>query len=162
MTEAARRGPLGPEIRDRHAFIIAGLSRDYDMETRVEIPSLWQRFAPMIGSVPGQVGATTYGVCITTDPPGEQFTYIAAVEVESATGLRDFATYEIPAARYAVFTHVGSLDGLDQTMDYIFGTYMPESGYRPTGTPDFELYDERFNPDSRDGELEIWVPIELV
>ena len=44
------------------------------------IPLLWQRFGPHIGSVPGQIGYTTYGVMEDGDDDG--FDYAAAVEVE--------------------------------------------------------------------------------
>ena len=34
-----------------------------------------------------------------------------------------------------------------------------DSGYELGGTPDFERYDERFNPETGTGEMEIWVPV---
>ena len=62
-------------------------------------------------------------------------------------------------ARYAVFTHVGSLAHIHETVGYVYGEWLPSSGYELAGTPDFELYDERFDPVKDDGELEYWVPV---
>ena len=160
MAEANSRIPRGPEFRSREAFLVAGLSMRCDQENKVQIPQLWQRFAPRIGSIPNQVGSLSYGVCIDAAETPEEFTYVAAVEVSSAEGLdEDLEHYEIPAADYAVFTHEGSLDFLQQTMTYIFGPWLTESGYELAGTPDFELYDERFKPETVSGEMEIWVPV---
>jgi AraC family transcriptional regulator len=43
-------------------LLIAGIGARYTFETNEGIPSQWQRFAPHIGHVPGQVGPETYGL----------------------------------------------------------------------------------------------------
>ena len=65
----------------------------------------------------------------------------------------------MPAARYAVFTHEGSLSHIHETVGYIFGEWLPGSEHTLAGTPDFELYDARFDPVTDSGELEYWAPI---
>ena len=160
MAQSTAKVPLGPEFRIREAFKVAGLAMDFDQESKAQIPELWTRFSPSIGTVPGQRGFTTYGVCIPTDPATGNFRYIASVEVDATDGLPEELTgYEVPACKYAVFTHQGSLDHLQETVGYIFGTWLPESEYELTGTADFELYDGRFNPHTGSGEFEIWIPI---
>ena len=160
MGNVARPCTAEPEIRSREGFVVAGLARGYDMETRVAIPQLWQAFVPHIGSIPGRIGAGTYGLCIPTQPPGDSFTYVAGVEVAAADGLEaPLQGFAVPAAEYLVFTHEGPLDTLQQTMAYIFGTYLPESDFEPAGTADFERYDDRFDPETGLGGLEIWVPV---
>ena len=37
--------------------------------------------------------------------------------------------------------------------------WLPANGARAPGVPDFERYDDRFDPERGDGELEIWVPL---
>ena len=159
MTETTLRKPRGPELRSREAFQIAGLSETFTVETRARIPQLWMQFAPRIGSIPHQVGFTTYGACV--DAPGDtgEFTYVAAVEVSSGDDLGDLEHYQLPQAEYAVFTHEGSLDHIGDTMNYIYGEWLGDGGYELNGTPDFERYDERFNPETGTGEMEIWVPV---
>ncbi len=159
LTEQTHRKPSGPKFKARGAFQIAGMAHRFTIETRVRIPLLWQQFAPLIGSIPNQIGYTTYGACV--EPPSEDpgFTYMAAVEVSSPNGLGDLDHYEVPAAEYAVFTHKGTLDHIGDTMNYIFGEWLELSGCELADTPDFERYDQRFNPETGTGEMEVWVPI---
>ncbi|MEM7218643.1 MAG: AraC family transcriptional regulator [Pseudomonadota bacterium] len=159
MTDTQTRRPRGPEYRSLDAFQVAGLAGRYTVDTRVEIPQLWLRFGPMIGSVPNQVGAATYGVCVDMQGQGDEFTYVAAVEVSAAPAADDYEHRVIPAADYAVFTHEGSLDHIGDTMGYIFGEWLANCGHKVGSTPDFERYDERFDPMTGSGEFEIWVPI---
>ncbi|WP_176234273.1 helix-turn-helix domain-containing protein, partial [Burkholderia cepacia] len=62
--------------------LIAGMSDRYTFDTNEGIPALWQAFIPYIGTLPGQVGDVTYGVCCNPDADGS-FEYIAGVEVTS-------------------------------------------------------------------------------
>lgn len=50
-------------------------------------------------------------------------------------------------------------EDIQKTIKYIWGTWLPKSGYEYTGTPDFELYDDRFNPLEMKGEIDIYIPI---
>src|SRR5271154_7596059 len=61
-----------PRFEDRKPLLIAGIGERYTWETSTAIPAQWQRFAPHIGHIPGQVGGTTYGVCCN---PGEDGHY---------------------------------------------------------------------------------------
>ena len=66
---------------------------------------------------------------------------------------------DIPASRYAVFTHSGHISDFPKTVYTIWNKYLPDAGLEPAGTPDFELYDRRFDPDTGRGDVEIWIPI---
>jgi AraC family transcriptional regulator len=158
MTEDLITDLAPPRFADRPAFAVAGLAERFTFASNHGIPTLWQRFAPHIGTVPGQVGATTYGVCHGAD--GEGFTYLAGVETDrpSAAG-PEFATLAIPPARYAVFTHAGHIAGIRATTHTIWSHGLPESGLTPSGGPDFELYDARFDPATGTGIVEIWIPL---
>src|SRR5260221_5782077 len=56
-----------PRFEGGKALLIAGLGARYTFETNAGIPLQWQRFAPYIGNISGQVGDTTYGVCCNGD-----------------------------------------------------------------------------------------------
>ena len=150
--------PKGPEFRHHDAMTVAGLSTQFTQETKAEIPQLWGKFAPWIGQIPGQQGDITYGVCL---PGGEgNFGYLAGVAVASGSDIPgELVTCEVPAARYAVFTHEGSLDFLEDTLQYIFGNWAPSAGIMLPGQPDFERYDDRFDPVTSTGAMEYWVPV---
>jgi AraC family transcriptional regulator len=44
------------------------------------------------------------------------------------------------AGKYAVITHVGSLDNIDKTYQYLFGVWLPQSGYEPDDYPNFMIH----------------------
>lgn len=52
----------------------------------------------------------------------------------------------VPAAHYAVFTDPNGTTTLHNTWQYIWKQWLPACGLKPAPTPDFERYDERFNP----------------
>lgn len=152
--------PEGPRFEQRESFRVAGLALECTPATTTKIPELWSRFGARIGTIPHQVDRISYGVCIPKNLESDEFTYVAAVEVSQFDALPDDLTcVDIPQSYYAVFTHQGSVGTIAQSMDYVFGQWLPNSTYEPTGTPDFELYDERFNPMTGSGAFDIYVPL---
>jgi AraC family transcriptional regulator len=148
-----------PRIENASAFLIAGLGERYTFETNQGIPQLWQRFAPYIGGIPGQIGSATYGACCNCDDAGN-FDYIAGIEVSSLAGVPDdFSHIHIPAQKYIVFSHREHISGLRKTIYTIWNKWLPDSQHRQAETPDFERYDERFDPLTGKGVVEVWVPI---
>jgi AraC family transcriptional regulator len=148
-----------PRFENGRALLIAGLGERYTFETNHGIPRQWERFAPYIGNVPGQVGGTAYGVCCIGDGNGN-FDYIAGVEVTSFDDLpSEFSRIRISAQRYAVFSHREHISRMRATAFTIWNKWLPESGYRHADAPDFELYDARFDPQTGNGTVEIWLPI---
>ena len=59
-----------PRLVNGRTLLIAGLSERYSSETSAGIPAQWQRFAPYLGNIPGQVGRTAYGVVCNGDDSG--------------------------------------------------------------------------------------------
>jgi AraC family transcriptional regulator len=150
---------MEPVFKTFPTFNVVGLMDRYTPETNVNIPKLWQAFLPVIDTIPGRVGEHSFGVCVPTDRP--EFDYYAAVEVQNLDQVPDgMHGCHIEAAEYAVFTHMGSLDNLRDTVGYIWGTWLPTSSWVTQMKPDFEFYTERFNPESPDSELDIYIPVE--
>ncbi|KQX42460.1 AraC family transcriptional regulator [Devosia sp. Root436] len=148
-----------PRIVDGAPFRIAGLGERYTFATNHGIPALWQRFAPHIGHMPGQLGDTTYGVAADFDEDCS-FGYIAGVEVSPSADLEAGTAYiDIPAQRYAVFAHRGHISTMRRTAYSIWAHYFPSSPFIPTGGPNFERYGAEHDPHSGDGLVEVWVPI---
>ncbi len=148
-----------PRFEDRSAFHVAGLSERYTFETNHGIPALWQRFAPHIGRVPGQIGTVAYGICYNGDGDGN-FDYMAGVEVRRPDDVpNELARLMIPAGRYAVFTHSGHISDIRKTVYTIWNKWLPESDVTHVEGPDFERYDERFDGETGKGDVEIWIPV---
>jgi len=88
------------------------------------------------------------------------FKYIACVVVENFEKVpKGMETFEIPAQKYAVITHKGSLDTLQQTYEYFYNTWIKDSGNEFSGGAEFELYDKRFKFGESDSEMDIYRPI---
>lgn len=148
-----------PRFENSKPLLIAGLGERYTCESSKAIPSQWQRFLPHIGNIPGQVGNTAYGVRCNSDEEGN-FDYIAGVKVSDFSELpSEFSRVRIPAQRYAVFSHRDHVSTIRRTVNTIWSKWLPESGHEAADAPDFERYDESFDPQTCMGGLEIWIPI---
>ncbi|RAS20449.1 AraC family transcriptional regulator [Paraburkholderia bryophila] len=148
-----------PRFVDGEPLLVAGLGERYTCETSTAIPSQWQRFNAYFGKVPGQVGGVAYGVAYNADEAGN-FDYLCGVEVSDFSTLpAEFSRVRIPAQRYAVFSHREHVSTIRRTMNTIWNQWLPASGHTPADAPHFERYDEKFDPVSGMGGLEIWLPL---
>ncbi len=147
-----------PKRVQRGAFTIAGLMDAYTMDNVQDIPHLWERFGPHIGSVSGQVGKAAYGL-ISMNASG--FEYVAAVEVSSAHDLpAAFVVRKLPASDYAVFEHVGHVSGIRETKHAIWSNWHQSALIEPAESlPDFEFYGDRFDARTGSGVVEIWIGV---
>ena len=148
-----------PRMVDGGPLLIAELKEHFRFENLAGLPSLWNRFRPFLGTVPGQIGNVAYGVCYNTEE-AEGFDYIAGVEVADAAAVpRDFASIRLTPQRYAVFTHAEHISAVRGTFMAIFNDWLPGSGLESTDAAVFERYDERFDGRTGLGGFEIWVPV---
>lgn len=157
--EAANYVLEDPRMTTGNAMTIAGLSGSFNAETRTQIPALWEKFAPSINHIAGEVKGNAYGVCYNCGDDCK-FDYLAGVEVNDTSKLpKDFTTVKIPAGKYAVFTHRQHVSQICKTIDAIWSKWLPHSGFTAAETPAFERYTEEFNPQTGFGGTEIWVPL---
>jgi AraC family transcriptional regulator len=148
-----------PRFETGKPLLIAGLGARYTCESSKAIPAQWQRFAPHIGNVPGQVGRVAYGVCCNSDDAGN-FDYVCGVEVADFSDLpAEFSRVRLPEQRYAVFTHREHISTIRRTVNTIWNKWLPESKHEAADAPDFERYGESFDPQTGTGGVEIWIPI---
>ncbi|MGF1551465.1 MAG: GyrI-like domain-containing protein [Paracoccaceae bacterium] len=145
-----------PELRDRAAFRVVGLSARCTFEDTSAIPALWQAFDAREAAVSGTAPGVAYGVCCDADAAG-RFRYLAGVEADGrAEGLD---VVDVSANRYAVFTHRGHVSDLAKTVYTIWNESLPDAGLEPAKAPDFERYDHRFDPETGRGVVEVWIPV---
>jgi AraC family transcriptional regulator len=150
-----------PRFEERPAFLIAGLSGRYTFETNHGIPAQWQRFnAEFNGHIPNVRNAGVYyGLSHNFDDDGH-FDYACGQEVAKFADVPEpLARISIAAHRYAVFTHAGHISMIGRTHYTIWATWARESDHAPVEMLNFELYDERFDPMTGNGAVEIWVPV---
>lgn len=129
------------------------------------IPQLWSRFNPVSGTIKNVTEANVaLGLCPHTDVKDfneeTEFEYIAGLVVSSFDDIPEgMMSYEVPAQRYAVFTHKGSIESLGETYHAIYSDWFAKNDYEFSPGTEFELYDERFKFGADDSEMDIYVPI---
>jgi AraC family transcriptional regulator len=148
-----------PRIEERGSLLLAGSVGHYKMPDN-GIPRQWDEFAKHLGKIPGQTSWTSYGVCFNMDGSGKM-DYLCGVEVaEGSAPPAGLSLLKIDRQLYAVFTHTGHISKIKETWDAIFQQWCPSSGKKLLAAPQFEVYDERFDPKTGTGAVEIWIPIE--
>ena len=149
-----------PRFETGKAMLVAGIGdRINHQNNGAGIPNQWQQFHHKAGEIPERVGNISYGVCCNGDDSGN-FDYIAGVEVADFSDLpREFSRVRIPEQKYAVFTHAEHISTIRRTVNTIWNHWLPVSGFKAADAPNFERYDEKFDPATGNGGLEIWIPI---
>jgi AraC family transcriptional regulator len=148
-----------PRFEDGKASLVAGVSGRFSHDNGAGIPLLWNRFHQENANIPNRVGNVAFGVCCNGDDAGN-FDYIAGVEVADFSDLpREFGRVRIPAQRYAVFSHTDHISAIRRSVNTIWNHWLPNSGFKMADAPTFERYDEKFDPVTGNGGLEIWVPL---
>lgn len=158
-----KENKMTPKYENKPAMTVVGLPYLGKNENN-EIHAMWGDFNTRSAEIQNFTGKCAYGACFA-EPEGAaegEFEYVACFEVsESGEVPEGMVVRHIPAYRYAVFTHKGKLDTLGDTYQYIFQTWLPQSGV--TLHPDkfdMELYDDRWISDSDESEFDILVAIQ--
>ncbi len=150
-----------PKIIHLDQFTVIGLGQDTEPEKN--IAALWDTFLVEKHKILNAKGHESYGICYAaqnTLKKSEHIHYTAALAVNDGEIVPEgMEKIIIPAGDYAVFTHHGSIADLPKTNSYIWNTWVLQSGYQLADSPDFEVYDARFSPDSLDSAFDIYVPI---
>ncbi len=157
---------MEPKIVQREREFVIGMGGAFPEDSFLKINAMWHLFLERKHEIKNQSAPYALGVCCP-DLPGiakgadDMFVYVAGLPVKSLQEIPEgMVGCELPASRYAVFTHRGPVATVQQTIKYIWGTWAPKGEYTRKNSPDFELYDERFDPESESGEFDIYVPIE--
>jgi len=151
---------LTPEFREKAAFQLAGIRRNcrFDDASR-DIPQQWREFNAL--TIPGRTEpAISYGAVCSADMERGEFEYMCGVAVADFSQLDvNLGRMRIPSQRYAVFTHITGIAAIRDMWNAILGDWLPNSDYKAAPTPNFELYDERFDGPTNTGPFEIWIAI---
>src|SRR6202045_3786979 len=148
-----------PRFETGKPLLVAGIGERYNHENGAGIPGQWQHFNQSVGNIPDRVGQVAYGVCCNGDDAGN-FDYISGVEGSDFSDLpREFSRVRIPEAKYAVFPHRDHISTIRRTINTIWNHWLPASGLKAADAPNFERYDENFDPLTGNGGLEIWMPV---
>jgi AraC family transcriptional regulator len=157
---------LAPEIQAQRHMTLVGLrtcffSVDSEKNNIAEqLPPLWNAFLQRVSEIQHRVAGLSYGVVRQEHEDSERLEYHAAVEVtELATLPNGMVSLEVPSATYAAFAHRGEVKGIDHTVNYIYSTWLVQSGKHHTYGPDLELYGAQYHPTSGDSIIHYAIPI---
>jgi len=151
-------------VTRKDAFVVAGISIRISKESVGEIPALWPK---LMKHVPfdGQKGQVCYGLCYGSNMTDGSFNYMAAAEIApDKRPPAELTLMQVPAQTYAVFRIIlatGEIHPqMQAAMRTIFSEALPNSGRKPSGGIDLEVYGERFNPDKAGSVLDFYIPVE--
>jgi AraC family transcriptional regulator len=159
---------MQPRFVKRNDIILVGMKCENTMKG-IRIPFLWGKFMRRRDGIRDMTDGTTYGVYLydTKTEKSEinedfQFEYLAAVEVHSVPEQppRGMVVYRIPERNYAVFVHRGKLMEISRTYEYIYKTWLPQSGVDFLPAEHFEYHGINFRGDFKDSETEIFIPVQ--
>ncbi len=145
------------KIVSKPAFTAVGMQY-YGKNENKEISSLWDEFLPRIQELK-HITDGAFGLCLPAESDGN-FKYLASLAVSTTQDNvpSGMLTWDIPAQTYAVFPC--TLKTIRETYRYAFETWLPGSEYEYTRGPDFEFYDESFNPqDPEKSVMYIYIPV---
>lgn len=157
---------MEPKVVSLPEFKVVGMRKVVTLKTNYLISKLWEEFLPRIPEIKNIARAgLSYGICEYIDlaKSDENTLYgeLVSMEVNSFDFIPEgMVSKVIPAAKYAVFTHKGKIENLQKTYDYIYKTWLPNSGMELAPHDDFELYDYRFKGASDpNSEFDIYTPV---
>jgi AraC family transcriptional regulator len=153
---------LEPRFVEGDAMRVIGLAGRYDAVTMNRIPEQWAHFQHRLEDVRTRSDPAQFGLFYQLSESPFAFEYLTAVMVDEDAPLpAGFVERRLAPRRHAVFTHRGQPSGLRPLMDAIFRDWLPRSGHKAAGNPDFvEVYGEAFDPVRLQGVIEVWVPLE--
>jgi len=128
---------------------------------------LWKSFMPRRKEIKNTKGTSLFSLEVYDSPlffrnfnTDTEFDKWAAVEVENFDDIPDdMEMMTLPAGLYAVFIHRGPAYEAKITYDYIFKTWLPDSGFELDFRPHCAVMGDKYKNDDPESEEEIWIPV---
>ena len=148
------------KIQKKPTFTVAGVL--LEAMDNSQCPSAWEQLYAnhSFESLESLGRGQSFGVCSDVKE-SEIINYMAAYDATDkakaeALGL---SIKEIPAAEYAIVPVKGAIPtSIHLAWKYVLEVFFPETGYRHSGAPDFEVYAEG-DMSSPDYQMELWIPV---
>ena len=145
------------EIHPMMGFTAVGMR--YTGDETSEVMALWEDFVPRIDEIPAcESEDDGYGVLLDYDRATGEFSYLAAVAVDSAVSIPEgMMSVDISPGTYAVFTF--RFDRLDTIYDFVYNEWLPQSGFLHAEGYDFEFYPQNFIPSDEGVLMQLYVSV---
>lgn len=161
-----------PEIITRPALTLLGFKTRIPSPFLVEgsychlLENSWRQLFSHLDQLSGHVPHTMMGITISDsgrfDEP--ELDYMAAVAFDDAAALPSLGAgmsrYSLPQQTIARFSVASvDIDTVGKTMDYIYGYWLPDSGYQRASGDDYELFEEVADMDFSDIKSSYVIPV---
>lgn len=150
---------MQPTLIERPAFTVIGMEAIF-RDGEDGYAELWQHFLPRENEVTGKVDhVVSYGVC---EPrPDGTVRYITGFEVQDDAAIPEgMVRFQVPAQRYAVFTHTGPAPQISASFHAIHDHLLAKHGLQAKDGIDLERYDARFDdPFDPASQMELHIPV---
>ncbi len=157
---------LEPELIRQPALAMVGIhTRFFSVDSEKnnigdKLPPLWSEFVARMDAVEGRVPGMAYGVVSQHADQSEELDYYATVEVERSGSVPSgMVNLTVAEGRYAKFAHRGDPTTINATVNYIYSTWLAQSGMRHTYAPDMEYYGSEYVPGSADSVMYYAIPV---
>jgi AraC family transcriptional regulator len=148
---------MEPQIVKKPAMTLVGLQLHGKLG-EMDLKPLWNGFGPRMSEIKDGDPNICYGAMDNYSEATGEFDYLAACEAKSAGAVpAGMVSWIIPAQTYAVFP--GTLPEISAVWQFAYQQWLPASEYQRAAGPEFELYDEKFNPQDPASVLYICVPV---
>ena len=125
-----------------------------------KLPALWANFMSRIDEVNNNVAGLCYGVIKQIANNTDQLEYYAAIEVNNINKLPpQMHSITIEQTNYAKFTHKGEVKNIDNTVNYIYSSWLLNSEKQHSTGPDLEIYGSQYDPLSENSVFYYAIPI---
>ncbi len=126
-----------------------------------KLPTLWNSFLPRMAEIKSRVSGAAYGIIQQSEDKTDLLEYYAVCEVTQSSSLpAEMVRLVIPETKYAKFTHTGDVKNINNTVNYIYSSWLIQSEERHTYDPDIEVYGSLYIPKSSESVMYYMIPIE--
>lgn len=152
---------IQPEIITKETFTVIGI--EYSGKNRNnELSLLWDDFINRLYEIKNNINSNIqFGIFDFSSKSSSKntFSYIACSEVENLNYVPNgMLGKTINSNKYAVFSHPDMIEPIGKTYEYIYGTWLPNSGYEHGKAADFEMY-KKSTDNSHIENIYIYIPI---
>jgi AraC family transcriptional regulator len=152
------------EVVTKNEFLLIGKQHRTTMQrcqNEIDIPKFWAEFMSQghVNQIQDRINDSLMGIYTNWDY-AENFDVMIGAQVGTDAKVpKGFILHKMKPAKYMVFTVPGNQNAdILNGWKYIYGTWMPNTGYEREFSDDFDLFDDRFQ-DNQNPESEIYIPI---
>lgn len=158
---------MEPVIEEIEAIKLVGLKAPFRGTTDENpnnfevIPKLWQELMSRLDEIQNKIEGDAYGVIDCREFETKGAIYCAMTAVRNFDNVPEgMETFTFPKCRLAKFRHQGNLAGLGKTIQYILGTWVPQSKHKVSDKLELEIYPAGYNPEDPDSYMEYSLMLE--